>query len=281
MKLRIIHETEYFFNSEVFFEPHLFRFKPKHSPHITTEHFNILVTPVPAGISEHVDAENNPVHLCWFENEHKKMVIESELVISSYDFNPFNFIIHPLEFMQYPFDYDQKLKVILNPSLMAEALSSEIIEYGKKILLESQSGTVEFLMNLTRQIHSDFSLEIREQGKPMKADKTFSIKTGSCRDLAWMQIMLLRNFGYAARFVSGYYFLNIEEADYELHAWVEVYLPGAGWIGFDPSHGMMTGSSHIPIASGSLPENTMPVSGTIRGDAKSTLKTNLKIEILD
>ncbi len=281
MKLHIIHETEYFFNSEVFFEPHLFRFKPKYSPHIKTELFRLTVTPLPAGISENMDAENNPVHLCWFENLHEKMHIKSELVVLSNEFNPFNFIIHPADYLKYPFTYDKGLIEILKPSLSVEHFNLELKEYGEKILLESNSGTFEFLINLTRQIHSDFSIKTREQGKPLAADKTFSLKKGSCRDLAWMQIMLLRNFGYAARFVSGYYFLNIEEADYELHAWLEVYLPGAGWIGFDPSHGMMTGSSHIPIASGSLPENTMPVSGTIRGDAKSTLKTNLKIEILD
>ena len=96
--------------------------------------------------------------------------------------------------------------------------------------------------------------------------------------MAWFQIQLLREFGIAARFVSGYYYIPMDKMEFELHAWLEVYLPGAGWIGFDPSHGAATGNDHIPVASSSDFNHTMPVTGSIRGDAVAELRTELTIE---
>ena len=93
-----------------------------------------------------------------------------------------------------------------------------------------------------------------------------------------MQINLLRNLGIAARFVSGYFYFEMDEPTYELHAWVEVFLPGVGWFGLDPSHGIFTGNTHFPIASSAHFTHTMPVTGGIRGSATSILKTHLKIE---
>jgi transglutaminase-like putative cysteine protease len=115
---------------------------------------------------------------------------------------------------------------------------------------------------------------------PLSADETFQLKYGACRDVTWMQIQLLRNMGIAARFVSGYFFIPEAIENAELHAWLEVYIPGAGWIGLDPSHGILTGSHHIPIASSSNHQLTMPIDGTFRGSAKSTLTSTLKIVLI-
>jgi transglutaminase-like putative cysteine protease len=129
-------------------------------------------------------------------------------------------------------------------------------------------------------LHDDFKVEYRETGQPFSPNKTFKFKRGSCRDLSWLLISLLRNRGIAARFVSGYFYFDMDEPAYELHAWVEVFLPGNGWLGLDPSHGIFTGNSHFPIVSSAHYENTMPVSGGIRGSATSKLKTQLSIEII-
>ena len=151
------------------------------------------------------------------------------------------------------------------------------MDYGNKILKESGGKTIDFISMLTQSIHRDFKLEIREEGKPHWPDETFIFGKGSCRDLAWMQIQLLRHLGFAARFVSGYFYPIVEDPEFELHAWVEVYIPGAGWIGFDPSHGLMASNSHIPIASSAQHEKTMTVTGNIRGSATSKLEANLMI----
>jgi transglutaminase-like putative cysteine protease len=95
-----------------------------------------------------------------------------------------------------------------------------------------------------------------------------------------MQINLVRQLGIAARFVSGYYYFDMDTPNYELHAWIEVFLPGIGWLGLDPSHGIFTGNTHFPLASSAHYENTMPVSGGIRGSASSKLITQLAIEKL-
>jgi transglutaminase-like putative cysteine protease len=127
-------------------------------------------------------------------------------------------------------------------------------------------------------IFTDFNAESRLLGPPHDSNLTFHIKKGSCRDLSWMQIQLLRFMGIAARFVSGYYFLPTQNTPPELHGWLEVYLPGAGWVGFDPSHGCIAGSSHIPVCASSQYQNTMPVTGSFEGSGTSTLSTNLNIE---
>ena len=95
-----------------------------------------------------------------------------------------------------------------------------------------------------------------------------------------MEIHLLRQLGIAARFVSGYFYLSVDKPEFELHAWVEVFIPGAGWIGFDPTHGMIAGNMHMAVASSAHFENTMSVTGSVRGNAESVLKTNLLIEVL-
>ena len=234
------------------------------------------------GIKEIIDAEGNLIHICWFEGLHKSLVINSESVVRMQPFNPFDFIIYPLECTELPFKYPDSQKSLLQQALYAEQLSSSLIDYGEQILKESNNNTINFITNSTRKIHADFIVESRAEGKPHTADKTFYLKRGSCRDLSWMQIQLLRHFGIASRFVSGYYFVQSEDnSDFELHAWIEVFIPGAGWIGLDPSNGMFTGNAHIAVSSSTAYENTMPVTGSIRGDADSNLNTNLLIKLIE
>ena len=280
MRFKIIHETEYRFSKAVFIEPHYLMFKPKNAPHLDLESHTLELSITPVGISEQLDAEDNFVHFCWFEGMHKKIVIRSEATVESNPYNPFHFLIYPLHFNTIPFTYSNALIVLLQKYLIPETIHSELLQYGNAILSSNNNGTLAFLTALTTQIHDDFVVASREEGVPFEPDKTFRLKKGSCRDLVWMQIQLLRTLGIAARFVSGYYYVDVEDPEYELHAWTEVFLPGAGWMGFDPSNGIITGHTHIAVASSSHYVNTMPVSGTVRGDATSELRTNLVIEVL-
>jgi len=280
MRFKIIHETEYEFSKAVFLEPHYLMFKPKNRQHLNLESYSLELSIKPAGISEQLDAEDNIVHFCWFEGMHKNIVIRSEATVNSRPYNPFNFLIYPLYFNSIPFSYSDAIIVLLQKYLTAEPIGKELHLFGKTILASINNDTLSFLTALTIQIHDDFVVASREEGVPYEPDKTFHLKKGSCRDLVWMQIQLLRTMGLASRFVSGYYYVDVENPQYELHAWTEVFLPGAGWIGFDPSNGIITGNTHIAVASGSHYLNTMPISGTVRGDATSELKTKLVIEVL-
>ena len=278
MNFKIIHETSYLFSDEVFLEPHYLRFRPKSSPFIDVTHFSIVLKSEPEGHSVIEDEEHNLIDFCWFETITKRLTIQVESTLQTKAFNPFNFIIHPESFSTIPFSYNEHQYQILYASLQKTALAQELLDYAQEILEAANFNTIIFLTNITTQIHQDFSVEYREDGPPLTPNNTFSIKRGSCRDLSWLQINLLRNLGIAARFVSGYFYFDMDNPSYELHAWVEVFLPGTGWLGFDPSHGILTGNTHFPVASSAIPENTMPVSGGIRGSATSQLITNLRIE---
>lgn len=280
MKVEIIHETEYTYASEVFLEPHYLRFKPCPTSYSELESFSLKVFPQPEGMSEQIDAENNSIHFSWYGGMHKKLRIIATSVLTSAPYNPFNFLLYPTSYNLMPFTYDLDLKMLLYPYLETISIGERLITYGDVLLATTKGNTLSFLSQLTIQIHQDFSLEIREVGEPYLPDETFDLKRASCRDLAWMQIQLLRHYGMAARFVSGYFYVDVEEPTYELHGWTEVFLPGAGWIGYDPSNGIRTANMHFPICTSASYQNTMPVSGSVRGDASSVLRTKLEIKVV-
>ncbi len=280
MKLNIVHETLYQFDSAVFLEPHYLHFKPLTTPNSQLESFSIEVLPKPAGLSQQLDAENNLTHLCWFDGLHQKLSIKARSVVNSSPYNPFDFLVYPDEYLTIPFNYSPSLEVLLKPSLGALELTPQLINYAQQVLNKTSNNTTQFIMQLTQQIHQDFSAEVREYGSPLNPEETFELKKASCRDLTWMQIQLLRQLSIAARFVSGYYYLDAVNPEFELHAWLEAYLPGTGWVGYDPTHGVMVEHTHIPVAVSSHFENTMPVSGTIRGSSSSQLESRLIIERL-
>jgi transglutaminase-like putative cysteine protease len=280
MQLQISHVTEYAYSNPVFLEPHYLRFKPKASPHSWVKRVDILMNPEPAGFSEQIDIENNHIRLNWFEGMHTGLKISINTLLHISEYNPFNFLVYPDEYLSVPFSYSERAGLLLNPALQVSGLTRTMEDYVKGILDKAKHNTINFLTDLTRQIQTDFILESRDSGPPLDPSATFETRKGSCRDLAWMQIHFLRHLGIAARFVSGYYFLNDENSEFELHAWVEVYLPGAGWIGFDPSHGIITDCYHIPLASSAYYQNTMPVTGSVRGSAKSTMETELTISLI-
>jgi transglutaminase-like putative cysteine protease len=278
MKFKITHTTFYSFDSEVFLEPHYLRFRPKTTAYIDLVDYSIAIVPVPVGHKIIQDEENNVLDFCWFEGMTGQLVVTSTSTIETKTYNPFDFLIFPQHFNQLPLQYDDLQRNLLLASLQGQVLSQELLAYGSTILKVANFNTIPFLTALTQQIHQDFIVEYREIGSPLQPDETFNLKRGSCRDLSWMLIQLLRQLGIAARFVSGYYYFEMDKPAYELHGWVTVFLPGIGWLGLDPSHGIFTGNTHFPIASSTYSHNTMPISGGIRGDATSQLTTQLLIE---
>ncbi len=277
MKLKIRHNTQYEYNAAVFFEPHILRFKPAQTAYTRLHSFHLSLDPVPVGLSERKDTEGNTIHTCWFEGLRTSLMISAESVISIEEFNPFNFLVYPKQYLTFPFHYEGTEAVSLGLYLQKEEISDGMKEIGASIRDQTEKNTLDFILELTRHIHRQYAVIEREKGAPYSPEVTFDKRSGSCRDLSWMQIQWLRNLGIAARFVSGYYFFEMEKPEFELHAWMEAYIPGAGWTGFDPSHGVMTGNTHIPVASSAFHTHTLPVEGSVRGDGVAKLITDLTI----
>lgn len=280
MKLQIVHDTLYTFSQEVCLEPHYFRLQPGITPNNSLQSFDLDVSPKPLSISTQNDCEKNLIQFGWFQGSCNELRIKAKSIVTIEDNNPFDFILFPQSYLDLPFSYSDKLIVTLSPSLTGEVVMDELEEYGQNIMIGSDYKTLNFINNLTHQIHQDFKLVYREEGEPHNANHTFDIKSGSCRDLAWMQIQLLRAMGIATKFVSGYFFIESGSSKYDLHAWLEVYLPGAGWIAFDPSNGSIAGDRYIPLCSCASYKDAMPVTGSFRGEASSTLNTFVSIQVL-
>jgi transglutaminase-like putative cysteine protease len=280
MLFSIYHQTNYYFSEPVFLEPHIFRFYPSNIISGKLLDFKLEVSPKPLGISFQTDVERNPHHWAWFKGTTKELEITAEIKVKNQDFNPFNFIFASSEFGTIPFIYPEQIKPFLHNYLKHEDLSFQLKDYVERQLAENNRETIAFLGSFTNNISQIFKIEERELGSPLPADETFTLKTGSCRDLAWMQIQLLRSLNIASRFASGYYYVDEVQPSFELHAWVEAYIPGAGWLGLDPTAGLFTGPNYVTIASSAEYVNTYPVQGNIRGSAETSLKTHLNIQLL-
>jgi transglutaminase-like putative cysteine protease len=285
MILKIHHHSTYLYGSQVYLEPQYFRFKPLQNQFYHLKDFQIKISPEPAGLKEILDWDNNLVHFAWFNELTDSLKIECESVLEITPFNPFNFIIYPEHYLTLPFDYPLSEVTLLRPYLEHVPLNGDIKNFVQKIKDQVNNSTLEFVIALTKKIQEDFDYTIRESGPPYEPEKTFHLKQGACRDLTWLQIQICRAEGIAARFVSGYQYQDQddpseEQKDPEVHAWMEVFFESTGWIGFDPSAGIVTNHCYIPVSHSAIPSLTLPVTGTYRGDTAAELNTFLSISKL-
>lgn len=285
MKLRISHKTRYDYDSPVELNTHAVFLKPLQRSYLTIEDYNLEVSPRPEGIEERSSIEGNPFFQVWFSGLTDKLELQTSFQVDIQPFNPFSFIID-FDFSKNInpagekfFRYDPKEEILLYPYLITDP-NLPIHDFANKEFTKNPNNPISYLLGLTAAVHANWKHIIREEENMWAPGHTFSCKEGSCRDLSWMLIHMLRMQGLAARFVSGYAF-NPELAEgHELHAWVEVYLPGAGWVGIDPSLGLFTDENYIPLACSSDPQNTLPVHGNYGGTASASLSTFVEIEII-
>lgn len=278
MKYVVQHISRYGFENAIFLEPHLFRFFPRQSRHCRLLSYELEITPKPAGSTLCEESSGTIAAHCWFEGLHHTLEIRAGLSVEIVPHNPFGFFITSPENTQLPLRYDDNTLKMLATSLETEPLSDGMRAFSDGIFTSAGGSTVPFITSMTAAIASQFRIITREDGPPWAPGETFAARKGSCRDVAWLQIHLLRNRGIAARFVSGYCYLVTDgNPEWELHAWVEVYIPGVGWMGHDPTHGLACAMNHIPIAASPYPAHTMPVSGSFRGAGASTLHNKIHI----
>lgn len=239
--------------------------------------------PQPDGQNFRQDLAGNWYSQCWFSAQTAQMEIQSEWIFKLKEFNPFGFILERTFEEQgwsnslFQFSYEEKTSFLI-PFLS----TSEELHFTSflKDIKDQSSGLIDFLVRLTQAIYQNWTHQIREEEDIWEATFTYAQRSGSCRDLALMQMEMLRELGLAARFVSGYAFNPDLESGHELHGWLEVFLPGAGWVGLDPSLGLLTDHHYIPLASHPDPRRTLPVQGTFAGLAQSKLKARVDIKLL-
>lgn len=269
MRLQIHHNTRYSYSEPVFLEPHYLNFYPQSRAYIEIESFKIDVRPKPAGMAEILGAENNRQCQCWFSELISSLEVQVEMKLSTRSFNPFHFLIDT--------NHNTSSEYLTPYLEMEEELPDNAGKLLDSIRRDSNADLLQILDKLLAELSQNWGHDVRYEADILSVEECFRSMNGSCRDLSWMMMQMLRYVQIPSRFVSGYSFNPDLGEGHELHAWVEAYLPGAGWVGLDPSAGIFTTDIYIPVASSFHPANTMPVTGNYRGRAESTLKTKVDI----
>jgi transglutaminase-like putative cysteine protease len=269
MIFRVNHKTDYTYSGSVFLEPHIVRLKPRSDADQKISNFSFTVEPQPAGIHHFSDAEGNGATCIWFEEKTATLSISTSFEAQTFCKNPFNYLVTDNAFFQLPVTYENFDATVLEPFRAAPEIDDAVTAFGKSIFEQSSGATLDFLSRLCVAVYENFTVEIREQGPPLSPSMTFQYRRGACRDLVLLFMAVCRSFGLATRFVSGYQEGDPDMDQRHLHAWAEVYIPGGGWRGYDPSHGLVVADRHIALAASYAPEGATPVEGSFRGTGVS------------
>jgi transglutaminase-like putative cysteine protease len=228
------------------------------------------IEPQPAGSHDFLDAEGNLATSMWFEEKTDVLVISTSFEVQTFCVNPFGFLVTDNAFFLLPARYTGSDATVLAPFLEIADPDSAIEAFVKPLVKKAAGNTLNFLVLLNTAIYENFTVEIRDEGPPLPPVLTWQKKQGSCRDFAVLFIAACRSVGLAARFVSGYQEGDQDMEQRHLHAWAEVYIPGAGWLGYDPTHGLAVADRHIVLAASFHSMGAAPSTGTFRGTGSSS-----------
>jgi len=271
IRVALHHKTVYRFDRLVEIAPHVIRLRP--APHCRTpiHSYSLKVEPQGHFINWQQDPFSNHLARLVFPERARELSLEVEVIADMTVINPFDFFLEESA-EHFPFKYDSQLKRDLAPYLVIAEKGPRLLAWLKKID-RSKTPIVNFLVGLNAELQRQIGYLIRLEPGVQSCEETLEKGTGSCRDTAWLLVQVLRHLGLAARFVSGYLVqLTADvksldgpsgpEADFtDLHAWAEVYIPGAGWLGLDPTSGLFAAEGHIPLACTPDPVSAAPVTG--------------------
>jgi transglutaminase-like putative cysteine protease len=265
------HTTHYTFDRPVSLSPHVVRLKPAAHSRTPIESYSLKIKPEKHFINWQQDPFGNYLARLVFPERATELLIDVEVIADLTVINPFDFFVE--EYAQkWPFAYPEGLVKELAPYLETETPGPLLARYLKAID-RSACTIVDFLVEINRVLQQHIAYTIRLEPGVQSCEETLEKRLGSCRDTGWLLVQILRHLGLAARFVSGYLVqLTADEksldgpsgpsADFtDLHAWCEVYIPGAGWIGLDPTSGLFAGEGHIPLACTPHPSSAAPIEG--------------------
>jgi len=258
VRVAIRHRTEYLFDRSVALSPHLIRLRP--APHVRTpiHEYSLKVEPQEHFINWQQDPFGNFIARFVFPEKTRKMVVDVGLVVEMVTINPFDFFVEEYA-ERFPFEYPKQLHKELKPYFECTESGPRLTEWLQDVSREP-TQIVNFLVALNQRLQQQIGYVIRMEPGVQTCEETLDLGKGSCRDSAWLLVQIMRHLGLAARFVSGYLVQLAPDqesldgpsgptADFtDLHAWAEVFVPGAGWIGLDPTSGLFAGEGHIPLA---------------------------------
>ncbi len=269
MRLLLQHQTKYRYERPVFLTTHYMRLKPAPHCRIPIDLYSLTIHPKSHLLHWLQDPFANFLARADFTDPIQSLVVDVNIIINTIALNPFDFYIDD-KAQHFPFVYDDQMKTALDPYLTITTHDPAIEEWLRKID-RSRQDTVAFLAMLNLKVSREIAYNIRMEPGVQTSNESLQMGSGSCRDTAWLLVQCLRYLGLAARFVSGYLIQladqrkNFDEpvADSAaLHAWAEVYIPGAGWIGMDTTSGLFVAEGHIPLACAPSPDQAAPITGS-------------------
>ena len=267
------HTTHYRYDKFIQIDPQIVRLRP--APHCRTKivSYSLRIEPEDHFINWQQDPFSNYLARLVFPQKSKEFKLTVDLVAEMAVYNPFDFFLEP-EAEHYPFTYKKDLQHDLQPYLVRHE-TTRLFRKLLKTISRKKQRTIDFLVAINQALYKEIDYVIRMEPGVQTPEQTLTLGRGSCRDSAWLMVQVLRHMGLASRFVSGYLIqLKADtkaldgpsgtETDFtDLHAWCEVYLPGAGWIGLDPTSGLLAGEGHIPVACTPEPTGAAPITGAI------------------
>lgn len=264
------HRTHYRYDRPVALSPHEVRLRP--APHCRTPilSYSLKVEPEQHFLNWQQDVYGNFIARFVFSEKARELGVIVDLTADLAPINPFDFFFEPYA-QNYPFTYLEPLAGDLAPFLQLEGSGPQFVQWLAAFRANecrSNMPTIEFITALNRRLHADIRYLVRLDPGVQTCEETLAKRSGSCRDSGWLLVQLLRHCGLGARFVSGYLIqLATGEPGHEsdfagLHAWAEVHVPGAGWIGLDPTSGLLATEGHIPLACARVTNAAAPVTGT-------------------
>jgi transglutaminase-like putative cysteine protease len=285
MKISVRHSTLYRYDFPVYLEPHIFRLRPRENSAQRLLSFDLQIAPLPSGTTECLDQDGTLALNAWFSAPTSELKVQSRFTVEMLRENPFDYILTG-ESLHLPLWYLEPLCSALTPYRNDTRVAESVKQYAKWIAGEAQWNTLLFLSTLSRQIHQTCRQVIRPDGPPWTSDRTLSSHQGSCRDLAVLFCDVCRVMGIAARFVSGYECaaaggspIQASQQESYMHAWAEVYLPGIGWRGYDPSRGLAVSNGHVAVAAGFDHDLASPVAGWYSGGSGSRMEASLSLQV--
>jgi transglutaminase-like putative cysteine protease len=264
--LNISHITEYQFSQPVSLLPHRLLLRPRENHNVRIESADLQIFPAHT-LQWKRDVLDNSVARVAFPGPADRLRIASSVVIQHYEDNPFDFLLDDYAVI-HPFDYAEEDRVELAPfrQPVYPADQETVQRWLDGLGLQRPIQTFTLLDRMNHEISTRLVYQMREEPGVQPPALTLALNSGSCRDFAALFMEASRRLGLASRFVSGYLFTSDTDAgNASTHAWTEVYLPGAGWKGFDPTSGEVTGSRHIAAAVARHPEAIPPVAGSYLG----------------